>query len=861
MSNNQAIAVTGMACRFPGASDINEFWNNLVDGKDTIRHFIDDELAGYENDFEALRQNPDYVRARGILNDIDKFDPAFFGMTPNEAAGTDPQHRVWLETAWNALEDSGCDPSRFHGSIGVFAGGYINTYLLNNILRDRSKLENYIRLRTTESFQILTGNDAAFIPTKTAYKFNLRGPAVNVQTACSTSLVAISLACQSLFSYESDVCIAGGVCIVVPQESGYIYQKGAIPSPDGRCRPFDEKGNGTVFSNGVGVVVLKRLEDALRDHDRIYALVRGWSLNNDGSTKVSYTAPSVEGQANAIMMAQSFSGVSPLQIGYIEAHGTATQLGDPVELTALNRVFSGSTGKKQFCGIGSVKSNIGHTDAAAGVASFIKSCLSAYHRIIPPTLHFTKPNPNFDFENSPFYVQEKLKKWDEKDPLIIGISSFGIGGTNAHVIIEEPPETLSAVKAEPVMPYLLPVSAKSEDSLAARQRDLAQFVDRPGIDLSDVAHTLQEGRTHMPLRSFCVARNIEGIKEGSGFSPVIKSADQECRIVFMFSGQGAQYPGMGKELYEFVPVFRKILDECFDIFRSETGTDLKEILFDAKDDSAVQLARTGITQPALFIVEYALAKLYYELGIKPHYLIGHSIGEYAAACLSGVFDMKTGLRIVTRRGSLMQKMPGGKMLAVRCSAADLIKLECSDFEVAADNARNQCTISYPQDSEERVKSVLDKHGMKYIKLNTSHAFHSSAFEPVMEEFESFVDSFQLKAPEIPFISCLTGKLITDEQAVSGRYWAQQLRNTVLFRKGISTIAEGENVVFLEVGPETHLTGLARQNPDVSNKNAVISSLGKKDEADERTRIISSLGYLWANGVNIDFSLLRNGRES
>ncbi|HEX2968422.1 MAG TPA: beta-ketoacyl synthase N-terminal-like domain-containing protein [Bacteroidales bacterium] len=857
------IAVIGIACRFPGAPDARKYWDNLINGRESITHFTDEDLSASEYNYESLRNNPDYVKARGVLNGIDMFDADFFEMTPREAAETDPQHRIWLETAWHALEDAGCDPFTFSGAIGVYAGVAINTYLINNVLRDREKLENYIRLRGTESYRIMTGNDSMFIPTKTAYKFNLRGPAINVQTACSSSLVAISQACQSLFSYESDICLAGGIAIQVPQETGYLFQEGAIPSPDGKCRPFDSECKGTVFSNGVGIVVLKRIEDAVRDNDTIYSVIRGWALNNDGNKKVSYMAPGVEGQAEAILMAQSFAGVHPEEIGYIEAHGTATQLGDPIELSALNKVFARKTGKKQFCGVGSVKSNIGHTDAAAGIASFIKSAYSTYYRILPATINFTRPNQYFNFADSPFYVQDKLEKWNKKESLVIGISSFGIGGTNAHIIIEEPPLNQKTHYQKHQWPELMPVSAKNEEALISRMKDLAEHVQsNPDLKLNDIAFTLQTGRRHMSYRSFAVIDETGKLKTQS-FTPPLKTRDSLPETAFMFSGQGSQYTGMGKELYLANSHFRQILDECFEIVKSETGINLKEILFSdsEQEENERKLASTDVTQPALFILEYALAKVYEDLGIRPHYLIGHSIGEFTAACMAGVFNVQDALRIVCKRGMLMKKAREGKMFAVRCSVTKAAGLNTGEFEIAADNSDNACTVSARRGKEAETRSVLERNSVKYIPLNTSHAFHSEAFDPILDEFEKFIDNFQLRAPEIPFVSCLTGKFITPEQAVSGKYWAQQLRNTVRFREGIISIVSQSDVVFLEVGPETHLTGLAKQNSVVANKDMVTFSLGKKDGVDELLKIMNSIGQLWANGIGIDFGKFHNGRNS
>ncbi len=851
-SNNDKIAVIGMAGRFPGAANISEYWENLINGRETITHFTEEELAPFEFRFEELKNNPSYVKARGILNEVDQFDAGFFGLTPREASLTDPQHRIWLETVWDAFENAGCNPFDFPGSIGVYAGGYINTYLLNNILRDPARLENYIRLRSTDSFQVMTGNDVAFIPTKTAYKFNLKGPAVNVQTACSTSLVAIAQACQSLFSYEADACIAGGVCILTPQETGYIYQEGAIPSPDGHCRPFDADGQGTVFSNGVGAVVLKRYEDAIKDKDTIYALISGWALNNDGSNKVSYMAPSVEGQAEVISLAQSFAGISPEEIGYIEAHGTATRLGDPIELAALTKAFRKKTDKITFCGIGSVKSNIGHTDAAAGVASFIKACLSAYHRTIPPTLNFRKPNEHIDFRNSPFYVQSELKKWEENRPLIIGVSSFGIGGTNAHVIVEEPGTNreIDQTVQQTSLPELIVLSAKSETALSGRKKELLEFLTQnPQTSLPDLAFTLREGRQHMAFRS-CMA--VNGLNELLHQQHTFIDGKRDERlsgISFLFPGQGAQFSGMGKQLYEKFSLFREIMDQCFGIYSSVTGKDLKKILFSADSPgSEKELASTEITQPALFMVEYALARLMQSFGIHPQYLIGHSIGEYTAACLSGVFDLESALKIVIKRGHLMNRMPGGRMFAVRASSAQLLELKSDLFEIAADNAEFMCTISFSFENEEKVVNLLEKKELKFIALNTSHAFHSKTFEPILQDFTYYVECFKLSAPGIPFISCLTGKFITPEEATSGDYWARQLRNTVQFRKGlISLLSKGETALF-EIGPDTHLSSLARQSKSVKNKKSIIASLGKPGEKKEPARILEGMGELWLTGA-------------
>ena len=860
---NDKIAVIGMACKFPGADNPEEFWNNLVKGQETLSHFSDEEIRKVEPYFEELKDNPDYVRVRGAIRDVDKFDAAFFGITPKEATETDPQQRVWLETAWNALEHAGCDPFTYSGAIGVFAGGGISSYLINNILRDPKRMDNYFRPDFGSSTQMILGNDTSYIATKTAYHFNLKGPAVYVQTACSTSLVAIALACQSLYSLESDICLAGGIRISVPQERGYLYQEGTIVSPDGHCRPFDEQAQGMVGSNGAGIVVLKRFEDAVRDNDTIYALVSGWAVNNDGSNKVSFTAPSVDGQAEVIMMAQSMAEVSPEEIAYVETHGTATKIGDPIEVAGLTKAFTSKTNKRQFCGLGSVKSNIGHADAAAGVASFIKTCLSAYHKTIPPSLHFQRANPHIDFANSPFYVLNVLKNWIGEKPLIMGVSSFGIGGTNAHVIVEQYQPQEVRMELSDKWPELLVLSARSEKSLERRKGDLTEFLrNNRNLSKKDVAFTLALGRNHMPLRSYAVALNLTDVTDNNGpFTDGIVTGNIS-KIAFMFPGQGAQYVNMGLNLYQNIANFREILDECFGIYENETGEDLKSILFNntPSSDSDARLASTDIAQPSLFIVEYALAKTLELFGIKPNYLIGHSIGEYVAACLSGVFDLKTALRIVIKRGQLMRKMPGGKMLAVRSEINRLAEISNELFEIAAHNASESCTISFEAKDEERVKAILSESSISCVPLNTSHAFHSKAFEPILADFRNYINTFNLKKPEIPFISCLTGNFISEEEAITGAYWAKQLRNTVRFREGLSKIAGIEDSIFLEVGPNTHLGSIARQSKEINNKKLIISTLGKSDSKDERIKVIEAVGNMFNLGFTINFTKLQQGNS-
>ncbi|MBV5315353.1 MAG: acyltransferase domain-containing protein [Prolixibacteraceae bacterium] len=860
-SNTDGIAVIGMAGRFPGAKNIDEFWANLLEGKETITYFTDEELAEKNMEFGKFKDDPNYIKARGIVDDIDKFDADFFGYTPMDARTMDPQHRVWLETAWNALENAGCDPNRYKGSIGVFAGSLYNTYLLNHVIRDQEALEKYLHLYEADSFQVMINNDSSFLATKTAYKLNLKGPAINVQSACSTSLVAIAQACQSLFSFESDTCIAGGVSLFLPQESGYTYQKGAINSPDGHCRPFDINSNGTIASNGVGAVVLKRLDDALADNDNIYAIIKGWGINNDGNKKVSYMAPSVDGQAEVIMLAQDIADVHPEDISYIETHGTATPLGDPIEIAALSKAFNSKTDKKQFCAIGSVKSNIGHLDTAAGVTGFIKTCLAAYHRKIPSTINFTSPNPNIDFAKSPFYVLNENMTWNSEKPLIMGVSSFGIGGTNTHVIVQEPERKSDSIK-QTVKPQLVVLSAKSEAALNRKKKELAEFCEaNTNTDLQAIAFTLQTGRSKMPFRSFGVFEKTEDLSTVSMDENFMDSfgVNESRSLAFMFPGQGAQYVNMGKNLYENEPVCRAIFDECFFIFRTETGINLKDILFTDQpgDELDKILAQTKYTQPTLFIVEYVVAKYLESFNIKPDVLIGHSIGEYAAACLSGVFSMADALRIVIKRGELMQKMPSGHMMVVKSNEVTLNSIKNNLFELAAINAPGYCTISFKPENKELVEKTLATNNIDSIPLNTSHAFHSAAFDPILAEFAEFVDRFELQTPKLPFISCLTGSYANRELVGKGKYWADQLRNTVLFEKGIRTISESGDFIYLEVGPNTHLNSLAKRSIGAGAKSPVLFTLGKPENENEQVKMMISVGQLWAKGIDPDFEMLHH----
>ncbi len=855
--NLDGIAIIGMAGRFPGAKNIHEFWQILKDGKETIRTLSHEELRDEELDYDAVKDDPDYIRARGTLDGIDQFDAGFFGFTPREAAALDPQHRIWLECAWEALETAGYDSEKYDGSIGVFAGTYINSYLLNNLCKDRAYIDKLVRFRAVDAFQNIISNDKDYLPTRTAYKFNLTGPAINVQTACSSSLVAVCQAVQSLLNYESDLCLAGGITITVPQNRGYLSQEGGMLSTDGHCRPFDAKASGTVFSNGAGVVVLKRLEDAVKDNDLIYAVIKGAALNNDGANKVSYSAPSVDGQAQVIAMAQAFAGFSPESIGYIEAHGTATPLGDPIEITGLTKAFRAGTDKKGFCGIGSVKSNIGHLDSAAGVAGLIKTALALHHRQIPPTLHFETPNPEIDFENSPFRVVDQLQNWERNgSPRRAGVSSFGVGGTNAHVVLEEAPKPVQSSDSRPWQ--LVTLSAKTESALKNASTNLTDFMAKyPQVNLADAAFTLNSGRRDMAHRQIFVTETLSGFKN-SGKVSITKAhcTTSEPSVVFMFPGQGAQHVNMGRGLYETEKVLRETVDQCLEILKSRCDLDLRPVLFPisgGEEEAAQKLKQTALTQPALFVIEYALARQWMHWGVQPDAMIGHSVGEYVAACLAGVFSLEDALTILTARAKMMQEQPQGGMLAVRLSEKDLSPWVQNGVVLAAVNAPQMCVLSGAHDHLEAVKTELEAKGVSVQPLHTSHAFHSKMMEPVFQPFAEKVAQAKLEKPSIPFISSLTGKWITDDEARNPEYWAKQLRFTVRFSDGVRELQKEPNRIYLEIGPGKTLSALAMQHSQKDGKLTAISSLGHvKESKPDAANLLAALGSAWLNGVKIDW---------
>lgn len=859
-SSELAIAIVGLAGRYPGAPDIATFWRNIRDGVESVRFFSDEELLARGVSKEALA-DPDYVKAGVVLDGMDRFDAGFFGYSAREAEYLDPQQRFFLETAVEALEHAGYFGAHQPRRIGLFGGASTNQYAWRNLLQAGvlgGKGEEAL-LQT-----LLNGNEKDALCTRVAYELNLQGPAVTVQTACSTSLVAVHMACQALLNHEADMALAGGVSLNLGQDLGYRYQTGSIASPDGHCRAFDARAAGTISGSGVGIVVLKRLADALADGDTIYALIKGSAINNDGSDKVGYTAPSVEGQAQAILAAQMVADVAPDSIGYVEAHGTATPMGDPIEIAALTQAFRSDTARSGFCAIGSVKTNVGHLDAAAGVTGLIKAVLALRHKTLPPSLHYESPNPQIDFAASPFYVNTLARDWPAgRTPRRAGVSSFGMGGTNAHVVLEEAPAVAASGPARSWQ--VLPVSASSDAAAQAAQdrlaRHLAQTNDQA---LPDIAYTLQTGRRHFAHRRAVLASDRDGALQqlesvDAAHGRVAAVATEPAQVAFLFPGQGAQHLHMGRTLYASEPVFRAVVDQCSHRLQPLLGLDLRQCLFPTDVDeraAAEQLAQTAITQPALFVVEYALAQLWMHWGVQPALMLGHSVGEYVAACIAGVFSLEDALVLIAERGRLMQGLPRGDMLAVALPEAALQPWLAQGCSLAAVNDDALCVLSGPPEAIALAEQSMGASGVVVRRLQVSHAFHSAMVEPVLPAFEALLQRVQKNAPSLPFISNLTGQAITDAQATSAQYWVQHLRGTVRFAQGLNTVlAQAGPCALLEVGPGEVLVSLARRHAHAASAACIVATQTRPQQWQEGdAQCTRALAQLWVAGVPVDWAV-------
>lgn len=874
LDHPNAVAIVGMSGRFPQAQTLEAFWQNLCDGVSAIRFFSDEELAAAGVQPDEYR-DPHYVKAGAVLDDVELLDAAFFDFTPREATITDPQHRLFLECAWEALENAGYDPQTYSGTIGVYGGVSASRYIFNLYLNPEI-------LKSVGYLQAAIANDKDFLTTRVSYKLNLKGPSVTVQTACSTSLVAVHLAYQSLLNGECDISIAGGASVDIPQTVGYLYQEGGVASPDGFCRAFDAQGRGIVNGNGVGVVVLKRLEDALAHGDHIHAVIRGSATNNDGSAKIGYTAPSEQGQAAVIAEALALAEVDPATVTYIEAHGTATPIGDAIEIAALTEAFRSSTDASGYCAVGSVKTNIGHLDAAAGVTGLIKTVLALKHQQIPPSLHYTQPNPRIDFATSPFYVNTSLAPWQPGDlPRRAGVSSFGIGGTNAHVVLEEAPTVEPSGPSRPWQ--LLLLSAKTSTALEAATDRLAQTLVQPDHSLADVAYTMQVGRSAFKHRRMLVCRDTldasQALQTRAAQRLLSGSATEHApSIAWMFPGLGEQYVGMAQELYEREPTFRTHVDQCVELLRPLLGRDLREVLFPTRsadespvnqsrdlramvgradtlaDESAMQLNQTVVAQPALFVIEYALAQLWQSWGIQPQALIGFSIGEYVAACLAGVFSLPDALTLVARRAQMIQELPGGAMLAVPLPEQEVRALLNDQLDLVAVNGAELCIVGGPDEAIEALEHQLAARATVCRRLRTTHAFHSTMMTPIADAFTALVQSFELSPPTLPFVSNVTGTWITAAEATDPHYWTRHLCQTVRFADGLQTLWQEPGRILLEIGPGHSLTSTALQNlSESAAEGIVLPTLRHAYERQSDTAFaLTTLGQLWLAGIAIDW---------
>lgn len=844
----EPIAIVAMAGRFPGAVDVETFWRNLCDGLDTITYFSPEELDPSIPPQE--RDDPAYVKARGVLEGVDQFDAAFFGIGPKEAELMDPQQRILLELAWECIERAGYVPDAMTSPVGVFAGMFNASYFQRHVSSRPDLIDK------VGPFQVMLDNEKDFIATRIAYKLNLTGPAISIHTACSTSLVAVCQAMDSLRLGQCDMALAGGITVTCPPRSGYLHQEGAMLSPDGHTRTFDAHAQGTVFSDGAAIVLLKRLSDAVADGDQVYAVILGGAVNNDGAGKASFTAPSSDGQAAVIAMAQKRAQIDPRSISYVEAHGTGTPVGDPIEIEGLTRAFRRGTDATGFCRIGSVKSNVGHLVIAAGATGVIKTALALSEQRIPATLHFQAPNPAIDFASSPFVVNAAASAWPRAaTPRRAGVSSFGVGGTNAHVILEEAPELPASDAGRG--PQLLVLSARTPSALARAATQLADHLDaNPSENIADVAWTLAVGRKAFPHRLAIVA---DGQTEAASRlrGPEVAAVAARSRparasdVVMLFPGQGATYPGMGRALYASEPAFRAALDECMQALGDIAGQELRTRMF---SDEADAMLPTAIMQPATFAVEYALARMWLAHGVVPGAMVGHSVGEFVAATLAGIFDLASAIQLVATRGKLMQALPEGGMMSVRMPLGELLSMLPEDLSLAAENAPGSCVVSGPHAALNRLQATLASAGVACRALRTSHAFHSHMMEPVVAPLRAEVARLRLSPPRIPIISTATGDWLTSQEAVSPDYWASHLREPVRFASAIGRILDAESRVLLEAGPRATLCTLSRQHP-VGQKHHIvaIATLGDHPDAEE-SAVRLAAGHLWARGVPLDPAL-------
>ncbi|MFH7012915.1 beta-ketoacyl synthase N-terminal-like domain-containing protein [Flavobacterium sp. FlaQc-52] len=843
------IAIIGMSGKFHKSENIEAFWNNLVKGQELI-HFYDDEELEKLGIGKELLKKPNYIKSSAFIDNSESFDYSFFGYTKEEAELMDPQIRIMHEHVWLALEDASYNLDQYKEKIGLYLSASDNlNWRAETLLNPNNAVGSFMTARLA---------DKNFISTLISYSLNFKGPSFYINTACSSALTALHIACRSLLLKECSTALAGAVSINTTTEYGYLYEDDLIFSNDGHCRTFDKDSSGTTFGEGVGVVVLKRLEDALNDKDHIYAVIRATAVNNDGKRKVGYTAPSVNGQADCIKLAHSFAGITPEDVSYIEAHGTATKLGDPVEIEALNKAFNYN--KNHSCAIGSVKSNLGHLDAVAGIVGVIKTALSLKNKMLPPSINYKEANPEINFESGPFYVNDKLQKWvSNQDQLLnAGVSSFGIGGTNAHVVLEEAPEFKENFDSN--LYQLITFSAKTKTALKNYEKTLRNFLEKnEEVKIPALAYTLNTGRKDFRYRNYIVCKNKEeAINQLIQLDTVPEkeiSNNRKKKIVFMFSGQGSQYFLMAKEVYLNNPFFQSIIDEGFKIITKLTGIDYSIILGYTNSETVNKelINNTFYTQPLLFLVEYAFAKLYIRLGVTPDSMIGHSLGEYVAACISEVFSFEDALYVVTKRAELMAKIEEGDMIGIGVNLAEIKPLLPKNVSIAAINTANSFVASGTKKAISEFTEILGENNISYVPLKTSHAFHSEMMDSILEEYEEIIKKVTLSSPKFPFVSNLTGEEITKEDATSAKYWVAHLRGTVNFFDGINYLLQKGDGLYIEIGPGHTLTSFLKQNQYYNSDQTAVHSIRHiKNDVNDYQFFNESLGRIWEHGIEVDW---------
>lgn len=839
-----SLAIIGMSGRFPKSNNINEYWDMICKGAEGITFLSKDTLKEFMVDDKEIN-SPNYVPATAILEGYEKFDNIFFDINNREAELMDPQHRLFLQTCWEVLEISGYCSNKTDSVIGVFGGSSMNSFMIHNLMNNREFVDKHEALQHI----FVHGNMNDYLCTRVSYKLNLKGPAMTIQTACSTSATATYLACQSLLNYDCDIALAGGVSVKIPQYAGYKVVDGGIFSTDGHCKAFDDNCTGTIFGNGVGVIALKRLSDAISDNDNILAIIRGFGINNDGSSKVGYTAPSVEGQRDAILQAIDFAEVNPEEIGYVEMHGTGTRLGDLIEISAIDSAYKQYTNNNGYCPIGSVKANVGHLNAAAGIASIIKTALIVERGIIPPQAAFETPNKEIAFEKTPFYVNTKLKKWDDTKR-IAGVSSFGIGGTNVHFIIENFVDD-KQYSDESNYNNIITVSAKTNDSLLNNAQRLRDYLIRDdNINLTNVSKTLLFGRMNFDYRIAFNATSKDEVVQKLDIkisNDNIENLTKNRKIAFLFPGQGIQYPDMFKDLYNSSKWIRNSADKYFNILKEKADFDVEEHKFFENNTND-----TKVVQPILFIWEYIISEYLIKLGIIPNIVLGHSLGEYVAACVSKIMKVEDAIDILITRGRLTSKSPEGRMLSVYLSDNEINKYIDENISLSVINSDRNCVISGDILNIEKIKELLIKDQVDYVELKNTRAFHSHLLNPYFNEFANYVNRFELSEPEIELISNVTGKY-ADSEICTGAYWAKHLCDVVKFKDCAKELIKNDNLVIVEIGTDMLQKLISYQMP---KKPKAISVIPKsKSTQRESSKLFDTITFLWELGYEIEWKEL------